>query len=54
MAGKDEKKVTKAYRVVSNLRHGGKHYNPGTKVELTQEEATFLLDRGVIAEIPAK
>lgn len=41
---------TKPYRVVSNLRHNGKHYNPGAKVELTDEHAAPLLKSKVVSK----
>lgn len=45
MAAKSEKPEqveTKPYKVISNLRHGGKHYAPGATVELTAKDAATL------------
>ncbi len=52
-ASVDAKPVeTTPHTVLSNLRHGGRHYNPGATVELSQEDAAFLIDRKVVE--PAK
>jgi hypothetical protein len=39
---------TKPFRVLQNLRHNGKHYNPGSKVQLAQKEAAELRKRNVV------
>jgi hypothetical protein len=42
---------TRFYRVLSLLRHNGKHYAKDSKVSLTDQEAKVLLDRKVVAPI---
>jgi hypothetical protein len=39
------------HRVLQNLRHDGKHYNPKSVVELTAEEAKPLVAAKVVAPI---
>ena len=40
---------TKKYTVVHPVRHDGKLYQRGKEIKLGEEDATRLLDRGVIA-----
>lgn len=42
-------KIQKHYEVVEPLDHDGKHYAPGSNVELTEEEAKPLKEMGVVS-----
>ena len=49
-AEKTEPVETKSYKVLSNLRHGGKFYAPGQIVDLSAEDAKSLKALKVIKE----
>jgi hypothetical protein len=42
---------TTQHRVLQNLRHNGKHINPGKTVQLTAKDAKILIDRKVVEPI---
>lgn len=53
MARKKEEtpKETTSHRVLQNLRHDGKHYNPKSTVELAADEAAPLIRAKVVEPI---
>jgi hypothetical protein len=62
MADEKEKKETKdakevkggkSYLAKHPVRHHGRHYAPGKKLQLTAEQAAPLLESGYVEELPA-
>ncbi|WP_016949769.1 hypothetical protein [Anabaena sp. PCC 7108] len=42
------------YKVLDLLNHGGKQYQPGDEVELTEQEAAPLVSLNVVEPLPVE